>query len=165
MMTLDELRQAMAQYLSSCGVAAVTAWEPGRRARREEPVAVVSLRGCEGGPAGFQDYLGERFDEASGTWRELYGKKAELTLGLDIWGPKSGGEAACAALFDRVVQALTLGGPDGLRLREVVCGETAYDGDEGLFHCPARAVGTVLLVAQAGEDGLFTDFMVKGTRL
>lgn len=162
---LDELRQAMAQYLNEQGVAAVTAWESGRRVRREEPVVAVSLRSCEGGPSGFQDYLGEQFDEASGTWRELYGKKAELTLGLDIWAPKSGGEAACAGLFDRLAQALTLGGPDGLRLREVSCGETTYDGDEGLFHCPAQAVGSVFLIAEATEDGLFTDFMVKGTRL
>lgn len=161
---LEELRRALADYLNGHGVAAVAAWESGRRTRRTGAVAAVSLRGCAGGPAGFQDYLGEQLDEKTGTWRELYGRRAELTFGLDIWGPREGGEGACAALFSRMAQALALGGPEGLRLREVSCGETAFDEGEGLFHCPAQAVGTVFLQAAADESGVFTNFTVKGTR-
>lgn len=161
---LEELRQELVAYLNGCGVAAVAAWESGRRTHREEAVAAVSLKGCEGGPAGFQDYLGEFWDEDKGRWTEWYGRKAEVTFGLDVWGPRNGGETMCTSLFSDAVQALTLGGPEGLKLREVSCGETVFDEQEGLFHCPAKAVGVVFLRARADENGVFTDFTVKGTR-
>lgn len=161
---LEELRRELAEYLNRQGVDAVTAWESGRRMKREGAAAVVSIRACEGGPAGFQDYLGERLDEASGKWEEWYGRKAEITFGVDVWAPRSGGEEACAAHFSRIAQALTLGGPGDVRFREISCGETEFDEREGMFRCPVRAVGTVFLRAKADESGMFTDFTVKGTR-
>lgn len=164
MNALEKLRQELVEYLNGCGVSAVAAWESGRRVGRDSAVVAVSLRSCEGGPAGFQDYLGEFWDEEKGCWTEWYGRKAEVTFGLDIWGPRSGGESMCAALFSDAVQALTLGGPEGLQVREISCGETVFDEQEGLFCCPAKTVGTVFLRARADENGVFTDFTVKGTR-
>lgn len=161
---LEELRQALVHYLSEYEVPAVAAWESGKRTRWDQAVTAVSLRGCEGGPAGFQDYLGEFWEEEKGCWVERYGRKAELTFGLDIWGPRSGGESACAEQFSKLAQVLTVGGPDGLRLQEISCGETAFDEREGMFHCSAKAVGTVFLQAKMDESGMFTDFTVKGTR-
>lgn len=161
---LEELRRELAEYLSGQGISAVTAWESGRRVRREGAVAVVSIRACEGGPAGFQDYLGERLDEVTGKWEEWYGRKAEITFGVDVWAPVSGGEEACATHFSRIAQVLTLGGPEGVRFREVSCGETEFDEKEGLFRCPVKVIGTVFLFAKADESGMFTDFTVKGTR-
>lgn len=161
---LEELRQALADYLNGCGVPAVPAWESGKRVRRDIAVSAVSLRSCEGGPAGFQDYLGEFWEEEKGCWVEKYGRKAELTFGLDIWGPRSGGESACAAHFFKLAQALSLGTPEGLRFREVSCGEAVFEEQEGLFHCPVKAVCAVFLEAAREESGAFTDFRVKGTR-
>ena len=66
----------------------MTAWTGRERERLTRPTAVVSVRKCQVGPAGFQDYLGEQFDKDSGQWRELYGRKAELTLGLDLYAPE-----------------------------------------------------------------------------
>lgn len=162
---LDELRGAMARYLLDHEVDAVTAWEPGMRTRRDGPAAVVSLRGCESGPAGLRDYLGERFDEKSGRWVELYGKRAEVTLGLDLYAPKALGEQGCAALFTKVAEVLAGGGPAGLTVMRLVCGEAVYDGQEGLFRCPVQAVCGVYLYASAEEDGTFSDFVVRGTKL
>ncbi len=161
---LEKLRQELVTYLKQSGISAMTAWEKEKRTRLEQAVIVVSLRGCEGGPAGFQDYLGEQLNEKTGLWRELYGRKADITFGIDIWAPRSGGENACAALFSHVAQALILDGPQGLRIREVSCGETTWNQEEGIFHCPAKAVGIIFLQAAADESGLFTDFTVKGTR-
>ena len=161
---LEDLRRELAEYLDRQGVCAVAAWESGRRVKRDEAVAVVCIRGCEGGPAGFQDYLGEQLDEKSGKWIEWYGRRAEITFGLDIWAPRSSGEEACATHFSRAVQVLTMGCPEGLRLKEISCGETVFDEKEGMFRCPVKAVGTVFLYAKADESGMFTDFTVKGTR-
>ena len=161
---LEELRCAMADYLNGQGVWAVPAWEAGQRMKPDEAVAAVSLRGCEGGPAGFQDYLGQQYDPESGLWRELYGRRAQVTLGLDIRASRSGGERACTQMFSAMVQALTVGGPEGMRLQELSCGETVFDEAEGLFRLPVKAVGVVFLYAVTDENGSFTDFTVKGTR-
>lgn len=105
----------MADYLESRGVAAVTAWPMVPR-REGGPVAVVSLRGCRAECSGFQDYLGERFNEDTGLWEEVFGKKTELTFGLDLYaGEREDGQKVHEA-FDKLAQALILGrapGPAG----------------------------------------------------
>ena len=60
---LDKIRERMADYLNAQGVAAVTAWPAEERLRREGAVAAVTLRACQAGPAGFQSYLGERYNQ------------------------------------------------------------------------------------------------------
>lgn len=161
---LEELREATAQFLRDKGIDAVTAWNAGPRVRRSDPVAAVSLRSCEGGPAGFKDYLGERYDPARDVWEELYGKRAVLTLGLDLYAPRDSGESGCAALFARLTEALADDGPEGLTVKELRCGETTYDSQTGLFCCKAEAVCAVYLYAVAEDGGVFADFRVKGTR-
>ena len=108
---LESVRRAMADYLNEKGVRAITAWPAAPRQEREEPVVVVSLRGCRAGAASFQNYLGDRFDQETGRWEERYGKKAELTFGLDIYAPEKGGGEAVQETFDALAGALLLGGP------------------------------------------------------
>ena len=67
---LEAIRERMADYLTARGVRAVTAWPGEARPEQLEPAVVVSLRGCRVGPAGFQDYLGERYDEQTGLWED-----------------------------------------------------------------------------------------------
>lgn len=162
---LEELREATAEFLRAQGIPAVTAWNDTPRTRRDEAVAVVSLREVRGGPAGLRDYLGERYDEDTGRWEELYGKRAALTLGLDLYAPERLGESACAALFARLSEVLADGGPEGLAVQELSCGETVFSAAEGRFRCPVQAVCQVYLYAEADEKGEFTDFKVRGTRV
>ena len=82
---LQELRTALARYLKEQGMEAAAAWGEERRLRAGKAVAVVSLRGFESGTPGFQNYLGERYNTAEGRWEELYGKRVELTFGLDVY--------------------------------------------------------------------------------
>lgn len=160
---LEELREATAAFLREKGVPAVTAWDSVPRVKRNEAVVVVSLRKCEGGPAGLRDYLGERFDPDTGQWAELYGKRAELTLGLDIYAPERLGEKGCAALFAKLSEGLTDGKPAGLTVLRLSCGETGFVEREGLFRCAGEAVCQVYLYAITDENGIFTDFRIKGT--
>ena len=106
---LQAIREKMAQYLESQGVPAVTAWPGEERLRRDEPIAVVSLRGCRAGPAGFQDYLGERYDQESGQWEEIYGRRTELTFGLDLYAPAEAEGEVLQTAFDALADALTRG--------------------------------------------------------
>ena len=82
---LDKIRERMADYLNAQGVAAVTAWPAEERLRREGAVAAVTLRACQAGPAGFQSYLGERYNQETEQWEEIYGRKVQLTFGLDLY--------------------------------------------------------------------------------
>ena len=106
-MTLDSVREEMAELLRQRGVDALCAWPEGGRVRKNGAVAAVSLRQCEGGPAGFRDYLGERYNQESGQWEELYGRKVRLVFGLDLYAPK--GDQVQSAL-DRLTEALCQGG-------------------------------------------------------
>ena len=85
-MDFQAVREQMAAFLRQQGVDAVCAYPEERRRQRSGPVAAVSLRACQGGPGGFRDYLGERYDESNGRWQELYGRRATLTFGLDLYG-------------------------------------------------------------------------------
>ncbi len=161
-MTLDRVRERMAECLRQAGVDAVCAWPEETRTRRETVTTAVSLRACEGGPGGFQDYLGERWNESTGHWEELYGKKARLVFGLDLYAPRGAGAEAAGAAFDRMADALRRNGPEGLRVLELSCGETKYDRETGLFHCPVQAVCEGYLYAVADEGGAFLDFIVRG---
>lgn len=161
---LDTLREDLAAFLRGKGLDAVTAWNHECRTRLLNPVVAVSLRAVQGGPAGLMDYLGERLDPDSGRWVELYGKRAKLTFGLDIFAPPSAGEAGCAAAFARLSDALTGSKPAGLAVQELSCGETAFDQSARLLHCPAQMTCCVFLFAISLHDGQFSDFHVRGTQ-
>ena len=161
-MDLERIPRYMADYLSANGVAAEPAWSGRERTALTGPKAVVSVRKCQVGPAGFQDYLGERYDADSGQWQELYGRKAELTFGLDLYAPPSVGEAGLQAAFDKLMEALAGGGPGGLILREVSCGETGYDTAGRLLKRSVQVVYDTYLYAVAQPGGAFLDFEIRG---
>lgn len=155
----EELRRGLVQYLAGAGVAAVAAWPGERRAPAGKAVAAVSLRACSGGPPGFQDYLGERYDEAAGRWEELYGKKVRLTFGLDLYAATA---AQVQEGLDALTAALARGGPEGLRPVAFSAGETAWRKEAGRYFCPVQAEFEAWSYAVTGEDGAFLDFAVRG---
>ena len=92
---LERLRKETAEQLEQAGVRAVTAFEPERQKRWNGPVAAVSLAKVVCAPGGFRDYLGTRRSQSTGGLEELYGRGVELTLAMDIYGPRDGGESGC----------------------------------------------------------------------
>lgn len=161
-MDFQTVRERMAEFLRQNGVDAVCAYPESQRARRSGVVAAVSVRACQGGPEGFRDYLGERYDEATGQWQELYGRRIILTFGLDLYAPQGSGAAEIQAAYDRLSEAFQWEGPKGLALQELSCGETEFDRAAGLYHRPVTAVCRGFLYAVAGEGGQFVDFIVRG---
>ena len=108
-MDFQAVREQMAAFLRQQGVDAVCAYPEERRRQRSGPVAAVSLRACQGGPGGFRDYLGERYDESTGQWQELYGRRAALTFGLDLYGTSAAEFDRAAGLYRRAVTAVCQG--------------------------------------------------------
>lgn len=161
-MGLEQIREQLAAYLREKGVDAAAAWPGAEREKLSAPRAVVTLRGCSAGPSGFQDYLGETYDTDADQWRELYGRKGELTFSLDLYAPALQGEGPLQAAFDRLLEALSQGGPAGMTLREVSCGQTEYDANGRLLKRSVQAVFGVYLWAAAQPGGAFLDFEIRG---
>ena len=159
---LEKMRREMADWLNSRGVPAAIAFPAVPRQEREEPVAVVSLRGCRVEPAGLQNYLGERYDQETGRWEERYGRKAELTFGLDLYAPERGDGELLQTAFDALAGALLLEGPEGLELKELSCGQTVRDGERRRLKRPVEAVFTAYLSAVSDVGGGFIDFELRG---
>lgn len=159
---LESIRRVMADYLCERGVPAVTAWPASQRQEQTEPVVVVSLRGCKASAASFQNYLGERCDEKTGRWEERYGRRAELTFGLDIYAPEKGDGECVQAAFDNLAGVLISGSPEGLDLQEFSCGQTVRDGESRRLKRPVEAVCAAWLCAVTDTDGAFTDFELRG---
>lgn len=149
---LEQIREGLTAHLNGKGIRAVSAWSGTARTFPCGPVAAVSLRGCRWGPAGFQDYLGERYDPEAGRWEELYGRRVKLTFGLDLYGERAQGDQALQAAFDALAGALHREGPPGMRLLELSCGETEYDQGGQLLRRPVEAVYEACLYA-AAEPG------------
>ena len=133
---LDKIRERMADYLNAQGVAAVTAWPAEERLRQETE-----------------------------QWEEIYGRKVQLTFGLDLYALPQAGEAALQTALDILAQACAGAGPEGLAIQEFSSGETAYDGDSRLLRKPAQAVCTAYLYAITEADGTFLDFEIRGERI
>ena len=159
---LEQIREGLTAHLNGKGIRAVPAWSGTAQTFPCGPVAAVSLRGCRWGPAGFQDYLGERYDPEAGRWEELYGRRVKLTFGLDLYGERAQGDQALQAAFDSLAGALHREGPPGMRLLELSCGETEFDRAAGLYRRAVTAVCQGYLYAVADEGGTFLDFVVRG---
>ena len=159
---LERLRQDVAQALNRGGVAAVAAMEPQGRKRWDGPVAAVGLAGLSCRPGGFQDYLGTGQNPDTGAQEERYGRAAELTLSLDLYAPREGGEGACQQALARMGEVLLTGGAGGLEVAELTAGQVEFLHQDGLYRLPVRCRCAAWLIVRRDAGGYFTDFEVKG---
>jgi hypothetical protein len=125
-------------------------------------VAAVYLSKVACAPGGFKDYLGMRHDPDTGKDAELYGRAVELTLALDIYAPRDGGEQACRQTLDKMAEALMAEGVAGLSVREIDSGEIGFLDESGMYRLPVSCRCQAWLVAEADESGELIDFRVKG---
>lgn len=158
---LSALREAVAEQLRQAGVNALAAMEPARAARWRQAAAAVSLSRVECAQGGFEDYLGTRREEA-GEEREVYGRQAEITLGIEIFAPRDAGAGACQEAAERVMESLIRQGAAGLAALEIQAGETEFLERDGLYRQKVTCRCMAWLLAQAGEGERFVDFEVKG---
>lgn len=162
---LNALRRSAVELLREYGLYAVTAMEPDSRKRWDGPVSAVSLSRVVCAPGGFRDYLGRRRNPDTGEMDELYGKGVELTLSLDLYAPRSGGESACQEAVGIMAEALTCRGIGGLSVREMETGAVEFLERDGLYRLPVSCTCKGWLVAVTDSSGAFADFEVKGSRI
>lgn len=163
MTAIRQVKAALAQCLSGAGLAAVSAFEEERLKRYAKPVVVVGARRVSVERTGLLDYLGERYDESSGSTVEVYGRTMKLTLSLDVYSPREKGASEGEAAAEAATQALTAALPEGLRTEELSWEQTAWDKDSGMFRLAGTASFTALFTAQAKEDdAVLTKFILRG---
>ena len=119
---LAALRQAMTDYLTAQGVESMTAWPKDRMGALTAPLAVVQVKEVEAGSAGFQNYLGQRYDAETRSWTEAFGQKVSVKFLVTLYSPRQDGERGCRALVDRVAEAFLRGGPEGFAVAGAICG-------------------------------------------
>ena len=98
---LAALRQAMTDYLTAQGVESMTAWPKDRMGALTAPLAVVQVKEVEAGSAGFQNYLGQRYDAETRSWTEAFGQKVSVKFLVTLYSPRQDGERGCRALLGR----------------------------------------------------------------
>lgn len=164
MVTLSGITRALESCLKDGGVgAAIREYPPEYKKRYDAPVLCVGLKNGAGALSGFAEYLGEKFDPETNGYNEIYGKRIDLTFGLHIFSPKADayGALGCLAVFAEVAGALS-NLPSGLKVREIVCGETKFDLEVNMFHCEIELFCTACMYAVKKEDTEYLDFVLKG---
>ena len=154
----ESVLEAVRGCLETAKLPVARAWGSG--AQPEGAVIAVGLASGKLLSPGCGDYLGRRVDADTGAETECFGARMELELCLDCYAPESG--AAALGLLQQAALALE-GLSAGLRLRELRCGEAAYDGGTLSYHCRGSLAGTAFLVAETeGEAPEFRDFILRG---
>lgn len=127
---------------------------------RHSAAVAVSLKSGSITASGYGDYLG--VCESGGEVKELYGSKAELKIGLEIFTPAEcgHGEGECVELLGDICACL--GELSGIKLTSFESDEPYYDGEAEMFCMKCALNVTAQLVRRSDECGGFTDFVLKG---
>lgn len=161
-MTLDGLQAELADRLRDYGLESISAWPQERRRGTDGPVVLVGLEKMNCSPAGLQDYLGQRLDESTGQWEDLYGRRAKLVFTLDILAEPRVGMQACRETLDRVIRCVQTEKPTGLSVKELTGEEPEYDEKEGLLKLRCRLTCEGWMCTAGEEAGTFLDFSLRG---
>ena len=160
---LEQVRQEVLRCLKAAGIPAAAAWEPRWAGQYGNAVIVVGLRRADSTGAAFCDYLGLTYEADTASWREVYGRRLEVSVELTAYSPGEEGAAGCTALLERAHDALLAGLAEGLRPGEMTWEAAGWDRETERLCQSAVLQCTAAFVAQALEEpGLFLDFKLKG---
>lgn len=164
MAELDSILSAVCDTLESKKIsAAISRYPYGGKKQHEAPVVTVGLKSGSTAPSGFAEYMGQRYDRVTDTYNEIYGKRLDMSFAIDIYSPKSQayGAGRCLEIFGEIAEACS-SLPSGIRVKEILCGETKYDTAVNMFCCQAELKFTAFLYAEQTGDAEFLDFVLKG---
>lgn len=161
-MSGQTIAAGLAGWLEERGIRALTGWSGQERGREREPTVAVTVREFEAGSGGFGHYLGERYEEESACWVEVYGRRVELTLGLDIYAREGESEEKLQRLAEELARVLTREEPLGLRVEKLICGPCRWDEKQRRLcrEVSARCIGW--LEASRVDESEFLDFELRG---
>lgn len=160
MKELEQICQAVLKALRQAGLRAEKAFPQGLAPEEDGPVAAVSVGTAESGAMGFCNYLGQVWDGAAGTVRELYGKQLLGSITVEVRGLLAEAcEGGCALASDALLSGL----PDGIHPGELCWEALTWEKATGMFLRRGKLQCRAVFVAERKEDGeVFRDFILKG---
>lgn len=162
MTAVTVLREGLVKLLQAGGLTFMEAYPSSERRRWEKPLLVVSVKEFVAKEPGLGSYLGERWKRETQSFEEVYGQWVSIRFSLDLYGPKSSGEAGFAETMDRVCELFSASAPMGLSVLELKFGEIKYDRSCDLLNRQGSLLCEGLVYALRAEDGSFSDFEVRG---
>ena len=160
MKELIHVKQAVVQAMNHAGVMAIEAFPDAKAKAYSGAVATVAVGAAEGKTLGFCIYLGEIYDDAAGTVRELYGKQLEGDISVDIRASRA---ADCETGCQQASEVLLGGLPNGIRPGELRWEALVWEKATGMFLRKGHLQCQAVFVAQSQEEGeVFLDFILKG---
>lgn len=160
MKELTQIRDAVIEALRAAGLEAIAAFPDRQAGRYERPMAAVSVGAAEGTAMGFCNYLGECYDESSGTVRERYGKLLEGEITVEV---RAVGAAACEEGCEKAAEVLLERLPVGIRPGEMRWEGLRWEKNTGMFARKGSLRCRAVFIAQEQEEGAaFLDFILKG---
>ena len=120
--------------------------------RLERPLGCVSLLRV----AAKESALGDCYGAEAGGF--LFGKEAELTVGISLYCREEAGPEGCIGLFSAISEALLF--DPGLALREVSCGAAEYLPKREVYRLEIQARLGVLLV-RGGDEAPVSGFRLN----
>lgn len=159
MKELAQVQETVLKALTDAGLTAMEAFPADRARAYSGAVAVVSVGAAEGKQMGFCNYLGEVYDEAAGTVRELYGKLLEGEICVDVRAERA---ADCEAGCRQAAEVLLGGLPTGVRPGELRWEALTWEKSTGMFLRKGRLRCQAVFVAEQGAEDVFLDFILKG---
>lgn len=160
MRELAQVRRAVINALNDGGVTAMEAFPADRAKRWPEAVAAVAVGTAEGKAMGFCNYLGEVYDQETGTVRELYGKQMEGDITVELRAERA---ADCEAGTEKAADILLEKLPSGIRPGELRWEALSWEKTTGMFLRRGSLRCQAVFTAQTDEEGeTFLDFILKG---
>ena len=154
--------RAVTAWLNEREIPARGGWSEEERIAEDRPIVMVSVKSYAAAHGGFENYLGERYDTDTAAWEEVYGKRVELELGLDLYAEETCGQEWFQETAQELIRVLTLETPAGLRVDEIRCGEIRWDEKLRCLKQEITARCTAWLVAVRREGTEFLDFELRG---
>lgn len=161
---LIQVRDAVIRTLQDGGLTAVPACS-GSAKHYTTPVAAVDVAQAAGKPAALCSYLGERLDPVSGTVREVYGRRLEVTIALDLRAPNADAcESACESAAELILHHL----PSGLHCSELSWNAVSWDKINQRFLRQGKLCCQACFLAESDsgdEPASLLDFILKGVMI
>ena len=160
MRELTQVRDAVISALERAGMTTLVAFPAQSVKNYSGAVATVSVSTAESKTMGFCNYLGEEYDEAAGTMRELYGKQLEGDITVEVRAEKAADcENGCAVVADVLLSGL----PFGIHSGELRWEELKWEKTTDMFLRRGSLRCQAVFTARTGEDGeTFLDFTLRG---
>lgn len=163
MTAIQQVKTAVVNAIKAAGVTALTAYSAEELKKYSCAVAAVGVREVSVTHSGAVEYLGQRYDAERGTVSEVYGRRLELSLSLDLYAPRPAGADACETAAETVTQAMMTALPCGLCVQELRWEQVQWDKICGMFRLAGGAKYEAYFTAESAEETAeFTDFILRG---